>query len=1157
MQQRNPVAKVFCALAVAAVAILITSSTTPAQSDAQPRTIHDACTGNCVVDTYFLHSGMGDTMAKNTYHSWYDTYYDLTSCNDTRWKNEFSFLVDVVSDIVGAPGAPTMQCWQGVLAQVRSCRNMCSEYFIPDAGYAPNVKLSLDSGSQGYLDVTLDNETNLGKLPELQPNSYSRRFPLQIYLRRGQGSALLVSDTEISSLSFPNWVTRGGYSDCVTAYGADSNRCTLIGYLTTPSSISTAVEFGEGALYDLTGAVDDLSDAGGSFSQDGFVVLYSDGDQITINQGPYAGTVWVRTHNKSTGDHTQHVTAWDASTGAVTITNHECNAFYCGIFGDRTESDTYVLALQGPDELLLAGTYTVDVVADIVHDRDINDNRVSYTYDASAVATQGEEDPDAVEATPEAEQPRVTDLPIIELPGPGTYAGDIAPDAIGAMYSLLVPEDIRSLSLRLSTLDGADYEAYTRFNNIPVPNYPTAPRWEYTTLLSTEPSESDSVRFGINRSETCYIFVTGNQSGGAFQLEVTWATVSEMATQVAEGNEQEPEEMEEIETQGSFSEVESNDSRANANSWDMQQPFTGQISRWGDRDWVLISMAESGIYTFSVTDVGQDMKVKLTLGSGNSGSYLDASRGSATGESVHLMFDASAGEQFYLIIQPIAMGNATDQAYRLTLSGFIPDPHESNDDRASASLWDITEGAIQGYFWDKTHGRSDYFEFRAPQTLDSSPVTFDLSNPAPDLRIRLSLLSASGYALTSTSYSPAGQPVTLSSVLEPGQTYYLKLEIRDLKTSLLPYTLSAGYSPGETQTETTDTGRPVRLRGFVYRQNGLLPLPLRDVAIYAQVTGQPAILLDTTGVLGTYNETLSMAEGQQVQIWAENAGTTFQPEEDNWSPDPRTRSHWSVFTAIGAQLDQQTPTPTSASTGTLLPPLLQTALATPLPSDTPAARATRPPSGTPTAEATILPSSTPPPEQAGTTTVISGTVWRLFPDSEPVGVGAAQLILSVNGVERPAVLSMIDGFYQMEIPGLQDGDQLSLRADGPQDDFEPIFFPWQVEQGVDKWQYDFYSYWGSITPPARDDQNLIHGWVLDDSGHGIPGVYLTLQMGKSDAFQRLGPTDAAGYYETAVRLPSRIMATVWVDQSGYLPARMLFFHPYAPEDRELNFRLAE
>ena len=72
-------------------------------------------------------------------------------------------------------------------------------------------------------------------------------------------------------------------------------------------------------------------------------------------------------------------------------------------------------------------------------------------------------------------------------------------------------------------------------------------------------------------------------------------------------------------------------------------------------------------------------------------------------------------------------------------------------------------------------------------------------------------------------------------------------------------------------------------------------------------------------------------------------------------------------------------------------------------------------------------------------------------------------------------------------------------------------------------------------------------------GQGLAGVYVIVQMGTSDALQRLGPTDAGGYYRGYVRLPDRIMVTAWTDPGGYLPTRAQFFHAYAPEDREVNF----
>jgi hypothetical protein len=74
---------------------------------------------------------------------------------------------------------------------------------------------------------------------------------------------------------------------------------------------------------------------------------------------------------------------------------------------------------------------------------------------------------------------------------------------------------------------------------------------------------------------------------------------------------------------------------------------------------------------------------------------------------------------------------------------------------------------------------------------------------------------------------------------------------------------------------------------------------------------------------------------------------------------------------------------------------------------------------------------------------------------------AAQLLLTVNGISQPVVYSMIDGTYTISTSDLQPGDQLSLRAENPEDVFEPLSYDWLAEQGVENYSYDFYSYWGT------------------------------------------------------------------------------------------------
>lgn len=1124
---------------LAGMALLFSVSVSTAQSDTQPRALHNACVANCVLEMNFIHSNMGNSMARNAYHAWYDTYYTLTGCDDPAWKTDLLFLFDIVSELVGAPGGTTMQCWQGLAAQAAGCSDTCSEYFLPDANYAPNLRLSLLSGSPGSLEVSLNNQVHTETLPERETLAYSRRFPLRTYLSLNGGTALLVNDSEMPSLSFPNWITQGGYDDCVTAYGVEDNRCKLIQSLVVPAEISASASFMDGALYDLSNQITAQDGASGSFTQDGFIILYSDEDSITIQRGPYAGLAWSKTHNKSTGSHTQQIEAWDAQNGDVTITNHECDAFYCGVFGDRTEADTYVYALQGPMDERLPGTYTIQVVADLAHEKDFSDNSDMYTYDSDAIS---DANGDATVEPPEQTLP-LEDLPVIDLPGPGSYPNSVYPGVPGVMYRLNVPQGIRFMFLRLVSVDGNPFDAFIRRASIPVPDYPVI-NDDYICWVQADLEYSGGCPFTAPYPDSYYIFVPTRQ-GGQFKLEVEWTTEAQSATQIAQatqaaqatqiagGDDQ---------TTSTDTEIESNNSLATANPWNMQQPFTGKVAKWSDVDYVFLNFPEPGIYTFTLSDVGTEMRAKLSLFRASSGNYLDSSNAPSKSAMVSLTLDASAGETYCLKISALAMpSGVTDQPYRLKLTGFIPDPFESNDNHAIATVWELSLGPIQGYFWDDITGREDFYTFTAPETLNGTPIVFTLTNPAPDMRIRLYLMRSNGIYLASSGLSAAGQPVQLAYTFTPGQVYHLRLTNNE-KTSFTPYTLSADYTPIETAQGATQNNQPFRLHGFVYRQDGLLPNPLRNVPVYAQITGQAAILLDASGSLGGFSGTVLMSEGQQVRIWAQQPGVTFQPAEEVWLANGRSRSHRVIFIATGAELLQFTPTPTLEEIGTLLPPLLQTALATPLEGQS-----------TPQPLLTTTPSVTPEPPSALSDTVISGTLWRVFPDSDPAGVGAAEVILAINGTDQPAALSMIDGSYRLQVRGLQPGDQLGLRAQNADDTFEPIVYQWQAEAGVDHWYFDFYSYWGEIASTGMDDQNRIFGRVTGSNSQGLPGVYLVVKMGTSDALQRIGPTNSEGYYEAYVTLPARMIVTVWVEADGYLPSRVQYFNPYTPTNREINF----
>lgn len=1102
------------------VLIIISAS---AQSDTQPVTIHTACSGNCVADLNFLHSSMGDTSAKESFHHWFDTAYRLTDCGENALKTDVLFLIDVFADSVGAPGGNTMQCWQMLAAQGAQCGDSCSEYFIEDAEYGPNVQVTLGSAGPGSLEVNLDNSSNMGNLPELEPNAYSRRFHLKTSLQLNGGTWLLLNDSEIPSLSYPNWITRGGYDDCISGYGSDTTRCKLLEYFLTSNAYSQPISFYNGALYDLSEQVYSLSDANGSFSQDGFIRLLSDGDSITIKQGPFAGLVWVKTHNKSNDNHSQTVYAWDASAGDVEIANSECNTTFstCWMTGDRTESDTYVFALQGPSDKILSGTYTVQTTADIPHEKDLSDNTVSYSYDAEEVGDPQTQSDDSTDLQDDIIP--LSDLAIIELPGPGTYSGTIPEGMPGVMYHLHVPEDISFMYLQLLTIQSGGFEFFTRLGSIPVPGFPYYENGEYDRYQISDAELSGGLPFEYPPEGDYYIFIDPwLGEGTSFELKLEWNTRNATSTPTVDGTQFPPSGQD---GGDSMNEVESNNTAATANSWGMTQPFTGQISRWNDKDYVQLNFTESGIYTYSLRETGENLKARLTLMKklgDNSSLSVDSASATTAGEDFSLTFDASAGEVFYLQVSAIGMASdVNDQPYQLSLTGFVPDPFESNDDHDQATAWDLSNGLIKGYFWDQASGSADYYSFTAPTTIADSDIVFTVTNPSPQMRIRISLTRSNGVSVEHTSFLPAGQAATLSTKLVPGQQYFLKLDVMGDATSLTPYQLNASYvASGEEADLTSIESHPVRIHGRAYRQWLLLQIPLREVEIYIQVNRQPAILLDTTKWFGTYSETIDLKEGQQVQIWAMKDGFVFDPPTETWTVTEIERSLKSNFVGVEDEELYDTELPPSDTVETQT---LQNTTNTPIPST----------------------------EEVNLT--VSGTVWRLFSTSAPAGVGAAQLLLTVNGVSQPVVYSMIDGTYTITVSGLQPGDQLSLKAKNPEDVFEPPSYDWVAEAGAENYAFDFFSYWENSGSAEEVSQNHFYGRITDASDQGVAGLNVILRVGDSDALQFLASTDTNGYYEATVDLPSRIMITFWVEMPGYSPSSVKFFHAYASENRELNF----
>ena len=439
-------------------------------SDAQPVYNHNACTGNCVADMVFLHSGQGDTMAENSFNSWMNTYWELTGCEESEARTAISFLLDIAAEFVEAPSATIMQCWQGMGGIAATCSDTCSDYGRKNGAYAPNVHTSLLDSGQGWAQVNVDNSSNIARWdggPD-SPNGYSRDFTIYTWLQYQDGPELLVYTQDIPSLSFPNWITRRGVDNCNNSYGADDIRCQMLASFDMPSELSADPSFGNGALYNLQDLISNSSGLRGS-PENGYALLATDGARVTIQQGLYTVYTYEWTHNITKGTTSNQVSQKDASSGSVTITNHESNSVYDGIFNDKVDRDTYVFILSGPDNLLVLGDYHVSIEAYLVHDKDTTDNSVAYDY-----TVEGPPPPPQATSTPI----NMGALPVEDVI-PGTHSDSLTSSDQIRLYRITVPSNTRALQIHLEGSDGNYFGLFTEYIQPPVPSYPYLYDWEY------------------------------------------------------------------------------------------------------------------------------------------------------------------------------------------------------------------------------------------------------------------------------------------------------------------------------------------------------------------------------------------------------------------------------------------------------------------------------------------------------------------------------------------------------------------------------------------------------------------------------------------------------------------------------------------------------
>jgi len=396
-----------------------------------PQCLHNACTTNCLAYQYFL-------AGHNNYYAWYDTAYELTGCDMPAWRTAAEFLLAVAAELLGAPGSYTMQCWQMVLGQLSECSRQCNDHFIRDCRYAPNVRTTITDCRQGYLSVEVDNYRNAEKVPEFQPNAYSRKFNLYVYLQLEGGQKLLLARYEMPSLRYPGvWINDAALAECRRQY--NDNRCDLLEPFLQPQATSMTLPWSSlGGLINLDGITENHEDID-SAPSDGYIRLEGDGDRVTIRQGPYAGYKYVWEHNISAGTYNEWVEEWNAYNGDVTFTNEQCNHWWCDLYGDQIDRDTTVFAVEGPPERILSGEYSVQAEARLAHDREINDNTATCTYQVT-----GPPPPATATFTP---PPCIGQQ--VQVLVPGDTEGEFCPGENRHIYTLQVPSGLRELWLQL------------------------------------------------------------------------------------------------------------------------------------------------------------------------------------------------------------------------------------------------------------------------------------------------------------------------------------------------------------------------------------------------------------------------------------------------------------------------------------------------------------------------------------------------------------------------------------------------------------------------------------------------------------------------------------------------------------------------------------
>ena len=562
-----PLRTILLALAIVLLQAGFAVAPPPALSDGpQSNCRQNACAADCVAYQFALgHRNL------EVFSRWYDTAYTITGCDDPDWLTNALFLLDIAAEVVGAPGGYTMDCREMALGQYSVCSNQCE---ANACRYAPNVRTTLDSCGQGALTATFDNARG-ETLPEYQPTAYARPFNSTAWLTGPTGTRLLLARQEVPALSYPNWITTGNAVASCQAQFTDT-RCGILEMFDIPSEHSFDVPWGSG-LYDLWGLMGSNSGMD-SAPGDDHIRLNSDGDSITIEQGLVSGFVYERWRTKSGWGNwsgwSESVSAWNAYGGDQTITNHESMAWHDWNMTDR---DSYVFATEGPSDDLLIGSYTIEVQADIAHDKDTSDNAASCAFDVSAPPPP----PPTATPTPPAQ---ATTTPAIRDIDVGTLHDGLESHDAEDLYRLQVPAGLTAVRVTLSGLAQATDLDLEMTRDLP---------GLAGTLVCSSARGGNSDEFCVLNSPSAsvyYVHVFSYLGQGPYTLTVAFdqSTPTPSPTPTLHATVT-PTPL----PYNGQTESEGNDTRGAANPWDAAQVMRGQIGAPNDADLLFLGGAHA------------------------------------------------------------------------------------------------------------------------------------------------------------------------------------------------------------------------------------------------------------------------------------------------------------------------------------------------------------------------------------------------------------------------------------------------------------------------------------------------------------------------------------------------------------------------------------